>query len=61
MLKLRLSDGRQEVVAFEYQKLPDVRMEQLAIGQKLLVKNPVGFAILFTSLSQFHLPNLKIM
>jgi RecQ mediated genome instability protein len=41
-LKLRLSDGCQDVAAFEFRRLSDLKLADLAVGLKLIVTNPVS-------------------
>jgi RecQ mediated genome instability protein len=41
-LKLRLSDGCQDVAAFEFRRLSDLKLADLTVGLKLIVTNPVS-------------------
>jgi RecQ mediated genome instability protein len=39
-LNLRLSDGCEDVAAFESRRLPDLKLADLTVGLKLIVTNP---------------------
>jgi RecQ mediated genome instability protein len=41
-LKLRLSDGCQDVAAFEFRRLSDLKLADLTVGLKLIITNPVS-------------------
>ena len=41
-LKMGLSDGHRDVAAFEYRRLPDLKLADLTRGLKLMITNPVS-------------------